>query len=97
MAAKTIVVLDPTSTPRDLNIPKAQRLDGLGGRKIGFLWNAKANGDTLFSRLEELLREKYEIASTMHRRKPTASIPAEIQVYDELAKSVDAVVLGLGD
>mgnify|MGYP001371311624 CR=1 FL=1 len=97
MATGTILVLDPTALPRDLRHPKAQRLDSLGGRKIGFLWNSKANGDILFNRLEDLLRQKYEISSTMHRQKPNASIPAEIQVYDELAKSVDAVVLGLGD
>ena len=97
MATSTIVVLDPTAPIRDLRHPEAQRLDGLGGRKIGFLWNHKPNGDTLFQRLEELLRQKYEISDTMHRQKPHASIPAEVQVYDELASNVDAVILGLGD
>jgi hypothetical protein len=97
MAMSTIVVLDPTAPIRDLRHPDAQRLDSLGGRKIGFLWNSKPNGDTLFNRLEELLRQKYEISSTMHARKPHASIPAEVQVYDELAASVDGVILGLGD
>ena len=97
MAMSTIVVLDPTAPPRDLRHPKAQPLASLGGRKIGFLWNSKPNGDTLFNRLEEVLREKYEISGTMHRRKPHAGIPAEVQVYDELASSVDAVILGLGD
>jgi hypothetical protein len=75
----------------------AQRLANLGGRKIGFLWNSKANGDTLFSRLEELLRQKYEVSGAVHRQKPDASIPAEVQVYDDLANSADAVILGLGD
>jgi hypothetical protein len=97
MAANTIVVLDPTAVPRDLRHPMAQRLAGLGGRKVGFLWNNKANGDTLFNRLEDLLRQKYEISDAVHRRKPDASIPAEVPIYDELATSADAVVLGLGD
>tara|TARA_B100002003_G_C13897417_1_gene437332 strand:+ start:186 stop:479 length:294 start_codon:yes stop_codon:yes gene_type:complete len=97
MATSTIFIHNPTAPVRDLRHTKAQRLDGLGGRKIGFLWNSKPNGDTLFNRLEEVLREKYEISGTMHRRKPHAGIPADVQVYDELASSVDAVVLGLGD
>ena len=97
MATSTIFIHNPTAPIRDLRHTKAQRLDGLGGRKIGFLWNSKPNGDTLFNRLEEVLREKYEISGTMHRRKPHAGIPAEVQVYDELASSVDAVILGLGD
>ena len=97
MATSTIFIHNPTAPVRDLRHTKAQRLDGLGGRKIGFLWNHKPNGDTLFQRLEELLRQKYEISDTMHRQKPHASIPAEVQVYDELASNVDAVILGLGD
>jgi hypothetical protein len=97
MDTSTIFIHNPTAPVRDMKHAKARRLDGLGGRKIGFLWNSKPNGDILFSRLEEVLREKYEISGTMHRRKPHAGIPADVQVYDELASSVDAVVLGLGD
>ena len=96
-ATRTIVVLDPSAPPRDIRRAMASRLPDLGGRSVGFLWNSKPNGDTLFARLEDLLREKYEIAGTLHRRKPHASIPAEEQVYDDLAASADAVVLGLGD
>ena len=97
MDTSTIFIHNPTAPVRDMKHAKARRLDGLGGRKIGFLWNSKPNGDTLFNRIEELLRQKYEISSTMHARKPHASIPAEVQVYDELAASVDGVILGLGD
>ena len=97
MATGTIFIHNPVAPVRDLKHPQAQRLDSLGGRKIGFLLNSKPNGDILFSKLEELLREKYEISGAMHRRKPHAGIPAGVQVYDELASSVDAVVLGLGD
>jgi hypothetical protein len=64
---------------------------------VGFLWNSKPNGDALFSRLEELLREKYEITMTFYQRKPTASLPADDKVIEELATTADAVVVGLGD
>lgn len=93
----TIVVLDPTAAPRELRYAMAPRLPDLRGRAVGFLWNSKPNGDILFARLEELLRQKYEITRVLHQRKPASSIPAAEQVLDELATSVDGVIVGLGD
>ena len=72
-------------------------LDGLGGQSVGFLWNSKPNGDLLFERLEKLLREKYEIANVVYKRKPTASLPAKEEVIDELVGSVQAASVGLAD
>ena len=92
-----LIVLDPTAAPREMVLAMAPALNGLGGRSLGFLWNSKPNGDALFSRLEELLREKYEITLTSHQRKPTASLPATDSVLDELAGSVQAVIVGLAD
>ena len=97
MANNTIVVLDPTAPPRDLRRDLAARLPGLGGRTVGFLWNSKPNGDILFNRLEQLLREKYEIRDVVYRRKPTASVGATEKVLEDLTASVDAVVVGLAD
>ena len=96
-AKSTIVVLDPSAPPRELWYTMAERLPDLRGRAVGFLWNSKPNGDILFGRLEELLREKYEITATMHRRKPTASAAATKEVIDDLATSCHAVVVGLGN
>ena len=93
----TITVLDPTAPPRELSHSMAMRPEDLRGRTVGFLWNSKPNGDALFSRLEELLRQKYEIADVSYGRKPTASIPASAEVLDQLVASADAVVVGLGD
>ena len=92
-----LIVLDPTATPRKMEQAMAPGLDGLGGQSVGFLWNSKPNGDLLFERLEKLLREKYEIANVVYRRKPTASLPATDAVIDELTESVQAVIVGLAD
>ena len=93
----SVLVLNPTAPPRELRISLAERLPDLRGQAVGFLWNGKPNGDILFGRLEELLRQKYEISGVVHRSKPTASIPATNLVLDELAESVKAVIVGLGD
>ncbi len=92
-----LIVLNPTAAPREMVQAMAPVLDGLGGQSIGFLWNSKPNGDLLFERLEKLLREKYEIADVIYKRKPTASLPATDEVLDELAESVQAVIVGLAD
>jgi len=91
------VVLDPTAAPREMVQAMAPVLEGLGGQSIGFLWNSKPNGDLLFERLEKLLREKYEIANVVYKRKPTASLPAKQEVIDELVGSVQAAIVGLAD
>ena len=93
----TIVVLNPTAPPRDVRCAMAERLSDIRGKTVGFLWNNKPNGDVLFGRLEELLRQKYEISGASYGRKPTASIPASDEVLDQLVASVDAAIVGLGD
>ena len=92
-----ITVLNPTAPPRQLETVMAKRPIDLRGKSIGFLWNSKPNGDVLFERLEQLLREKYEISAALYRRKPTASIPAEPRVIEEMAAEVEVAVVGLGD
>ena len=92
-----LIVLDPTVAPREMIQAMAPALEGLGGQSVGFLWNSKPNGDLLFERLEKLLREKYEIANAVYKRKPTASLPAKDEVIDELVESVQAVIVGLAD
>ncbi len=92
----TIVVLNPTAPPRDVRHAMADRLSDIRGKSVGFLWNNKPNGDVLFGRLEELLRQKYEIKGASYGQKPTASIPASEEVLDQLVASADAVVVGLG-
>ena len=96
-ATRAIVVLDPTAPPRQVRESMAPRLPDLQGRAVGFLWNNKPNGDVLFGRLEELLRQKYEISGVVHRSKPTASVGATEQVLEELAVSCEAVIVGLAD
>ena len=92
-----IVVMDPTALPRDLRHDLATRPADLRGGSVGFLWNSKPNGDLLFSRMEALLRAKYEISDARYWSKPTASIPASQAVLDEIVAGVQVAVVGLAD
>jgi hypothetical protein len=93
----SIVVLDPTAPPRDVRHDLAIRPADLRGGSVGFLWNSKPNGDLLFAKIEELLREKYEISEARYWSKRTASIPAPAEVLDEMVAGVRVAIVGLGD
>ena len=92
-----ITLLDPTSSPRKLVTPLATRTNDIRGKRIGFLWNNKPNGDILFQYLEDLLRTKYEISEVVYKQKPTASIPAKPEILDELTEECDIAIVGLAD
>ncbi len=94
---RNIVVLDPTAKIRDIRHAMASRMPDLRGQAVGFLWNHKPNGDILFARIEELLRQKYEVSRVVHLSKRSSSIPAPQEVLDEFASSVQGVIIGLGD
>ena len=64
-----------------------------GGRTIGFLDNTKSNFDRLSTGIGELLRERYGVATVVHRRKAHASTPAA----PELIKTCDVVFAGSAD
>jgi hypothetical protein len=67
------------------------------GRTVGFLDNTKANFDRLTAGIGELLRERYEVAAVVHRRKANAATPAAPELIAELGKQCDVVFAGSAD
>ncbi|HEX2229100.1 MAG TPA: hypothetical protein VHM64_18355 [Candidatus Binatia bacterium] len=72
------------------------RFPDLDGKVVGFLDNSKPNNDMLQARFEELLKQTYEIAGVVKRRKLTAQQGAPKKDLDELAAESDFVISGLG-
>ena len=91
------VILDPTapsgSAPR--HEPKA--LDGLRGKAVGFIDNAKPNFHFLVDDLAEIFLSRYGVASIVKHRKRSASIPAPQPVYADVKEHCDLVITGSGD
>ncbi|HEX2173144.1 MAG TPA: hypothetical protein VHL09_11950 [Dehalococcoidia bacterium] len=81
-ATKTgsMTVLKPTAEPKVGRDPLAARPETLSGIKLGLLDNVKVNAGVFLERIEERLREDFEIAQVVRRTKPTASrgMPPEI-------------------
>jgi len=67
------------------------------GRTVGFLDNTKSNFDRLTTGIGDLLRERYGVATVVHRRKANASTPAAPELIAELGKECDVVFAGSAD
>ena len=90
-----IRVLDPVATPG--NAPRELRtLDGLAGKTIGFIDNAKPNFNYLVDDLGGLLKSRHKVAAVLKHRKP-GQVPVEESVLKDFAERCDAVITGSGD
>ena len=78
--------------------PRRRRrsLDGLAGKTVGFIDNAKLNFNHLVDDLGELLISKYGVARVVKHRK-SGQVPVEGSVLKEYAERCDAVITGSGD
>jgi hypothetical protein len=94
-----MIVLSPEGKAQTLaqRISALPRFPDLNGKVVGFLDNSKPNNDMLQARFEELLKQTYQIAGVVKRRKLTAQQGAPKNDLDELAAESDFVISGLGD
>ena len=91
------LVYDPTAPISNAPRGSTPALDGLAGKVVGFIDNAKPNFNHLVDDLAELLIAKYGVASVVKRAKRSASVPAPAEVINELAGCCDVVITGSGD
>ena len=97
------IVCDPTGVAvTEQNVHFAPRIDSFEGKRVGLLWNGKANGNFYLQRIAELLENKYkdiqiikfwevDPKGTAHPdRKSDAAL-------DRIAKSSDVVIASQAD
>ncbi len=72
------------------------RLASLAGKRIGLLDISKAGGSFFLDRLEQILRERYQVAEIVRAKKPTYTKNAPDAVIEQL-RGLDAVVEALAD
>jgi hypothetical protein len=74
----------------------APRVATLAGKKIGLLWNSKANGDVYLREFREFVEENYQNVTFENFVKPGASVL--ISATDlKRARECDAVLTAFGD
>ena len=91
------VLLDPIA-PNDISDKfLAPRLDDLNGKVMGLLDISKSGGDIFLDRVEELMREHFDLVDVVRVTKPTFARPAPQDLITELADRCDFVVEALAD
>jgi hypothetical protein len=92
-----LTVLDPTAEPVAERAERVPRPASLEGKRVGFLDNSKQNSDKVLQYLDEMLRERYGIAASIHRRKPNASRVLPDELLEEMLRECDVVIPAVGD
>ncbi|MDE3077936.1 MAG: hypothetical protein KGJ86_21135, partial [Chloroflexota bacterium] len=68
----------------------------LAGLRVGLLDNVKTNADAFLDRVEERLRERYQVAEFARRTKPQAGQACPPHMFEALAQC-DVVINAFGD
>ena len=93
----TVLLYDPCATRPGDGEQVLRTLDGLRGKVVGFIDNAKPNFGELVDALAELLVSRYGAGRVIKRKKRAASEAAPEAMYQELAEHCDLVIAGSGD
>lgn len=97
------LVYNPTSVAITEKIPHfAPRVDSLDGKRIGFLWNSKPNGDFYLNRVAELLGKRYKAVkiTKFWEIDPKGTARPDKRndaALERIAKSSDLVISAQGD
>jgi hypothetical protein len=92
-----IELLDPTTEATTQSVAYVPRPESLSGKRVALIENTKFNSDRLLERIGEILKTEYGVAETRMWRKKNASVPAHEAIIDEVRKTSDAMVAGVGD
>jgi len=90
-------LLEPTSQGDAAAKFLAPRLESLDGKVMGLLNITKNGSDIFLERVEELMRERFDIAEVIYVEKPTFTQPAPTELLVDLAERADFVIEGLAD
>jgi hypothetical protein len=92
-----LVLVSPVNEPVPTDSVLAPRLAALDGKRVGLLDNSKSKAGRLLDAVATILHAQDGFTAIMRQRKPSASKPAAPEVIDELAKTCDLVLVGVGD
>ena len=90
-------ILDPTMEAVPRPATYVPRPASLQGKRVGLIENTKFNSDNLLVKIGNILINEYGASSAKMWRKKNASVPAHEEVIEEVRKTCDVVVAGVGD
>ena len=90
-------LLDPTAEVAAQTIAYVDRPASLAGKRVGLIENTKFNSDKLLLKIGEILKAEHGVAETRLFHKHNASVPAHEEIIQEVRKTCDVIVAGVGD
>lgn len=90
-------ILDPTTEAATQTIAYAPRPTALEGKRVALIQNTKFNSDRLLEKIGNILKVEYGVADWRMYNKHNASVPAHAEIIEEVKKSADVMVAGIGD
>jgi hypothetical protein len=90
-------LLDPTTEVATQPIAYVPRPASLEGKRVALVENTKFNSDRLLQKIGEILKSEYGAAETKMYRKHNSSVPAHDEIIQDIRKSADVMVAGIGD
>ena len=92
-----LVLVNPVNEAQTAESTYAPRLSELRGKRVGLIDNSKHNANKLLDAMAAILDAQYGFANLVRHRKPSASKPVAPVVIEELTKTCDLVIVGVGD
>ena len=92
-----IELLDPTTEAATQAVAWSPRPRSLEGKRIALIENTKFNSDRLLEKIGDILKTEYGAADFRMWRKKNASVPAHDEIIEEVKRTSDVVVAGIGD
>jgi hypothetical protein len=91
-----ILAFDPVAPVGKEQPHLCRTLDGLVGKVVGFIDNAKPNFNFLVDDMAAVLVSKYGVADIVKHRK-RGQVPVGDTVITQLVEKCDAIITGSGD
>ena len=88
-----LLPIDERKPPEQMPAPRLTTLDG---RVLGFLGNTKENLEVLFDVIQGEISSTYTLKGVIRRQKTHYAVRAPLSLVEELAKTCDAVIVGVG-
>jgi hypothetical protein len=92
-----IELLDPTTEAATQTITYAPRPASLEGKRVALIENTKFNSDRLLEKIGAILTSEYGAAEARLLHKRNASVPAHEAIIEEVRRTCDVMVAGIGD
>jgi len=91
----TIRVLDPTGSVAQVKRERQRKLDGLQGKRVGYIFNQHKSGLAFWAALEREIQRTFNPASVYRIYKENTWAPAPRAEVDRLVEETDYALVGL--